>query len=220
MISKARDTSKYCEFHQDYGHDTNACREVKSQIEEALKSRKLAHLVKGIRKGKAKLTDTQLGERLTPAIKMKPVAVRKEEPILMVGNCYCRIGSDTLNNALSVLCQSEVGPRVIMFEYQDIRRCEQVKRLKESLSEVPLEVSNVNNAYIFAWEYSDMTGIPRTLKIGSEVFVTEHKLNENKKITPVQQKKRGMAFERSAATSKEVEELKKAGILRETRYQT
>nr|GEW98286.1 hypothetical protein [Tanacetum cinerariifolium] len=37
---------------------------------------------------------------------------------------------------------------------------------------------------IFAWEYSDMTGIPRTLKIGNEVFVTEQKLNENKKITP------------------------------------
>ncbi|GKA35819.1 reverse transcriptase domain-containing protein [Tanacetum coccineum] len=65
-----------------------------------------------------------------------------------------------------------------------------------------------------------MTGLPRTFKLGSEIFVTEHKLNEDKKITPVQQMKRGMAPERSAATSKEVEELRKAGILRETRYQT
>ncbi|GJX16323.1 hypothetical protein Tco_0217155 [Tanacetum coccineum] len=37
----------------------------------------------------------------------------------------------------AVLYQSEEGPRVIMSEYQDIRRCEQVKRIKESLSEVP-----------------------------------------------------------------------------------
>ncbi|GJR27052.1 hypothetical protein Tco_1103284 [Tanacetum coccineum] len=64
------------------------------------------------------------------------------------------------------------------------------------------------------------TGIPRTLKIRDEIFVTEHKLNEDKKITLVQQKKRGMAPEQSISASKEVEELKRAGILRETRYQT
>ncbi|GJW72862.1 hypothetical protein Tco_0132232 [Tanacetum coccineum] len=40
IISKARDTSKYCEFHQDYGQDTNACRKLKSQIEEDVKSGK------------------------------------------------------------------------------------------------------------------------------------------------------------------------------------
>ncbi|GKB62614.1 hypothetical protein Tco_0918800 [Tanacetum coccineum] len=97
-------------------------------------------------------------------------------------------------------------------------RCEQVKRLKESLSEAPLEVSECinpkekvivnhrypeqtvtirrqlptqfkqklvkllrSNADIFAWEYSDMTRIPRTLKIGSEIFVVKHKLNEDKR---------------------------------------
>ncbi|GJV89977.1 hypothetical protein Tco_1533915 [Tanacetum coccineum] len=59
MISKARDMSKYCEFHQDYGHNTNVCRELKNQIEEVVKSGKLAHLIKGIKKGKAKQTDAQ-----------------------------------------------------------------------------------------------------------------------------------------------------------------
>ncbi|GKC70930.1 reverse transcriptase domain-containing protein, partial [Tanacetum coccineum] len=112
-------------------HDTNACKELKIQIEEVVKSGKLAHLVKGIRKGKAKPTKLSLENRQCPS-------------------CH---------------------------------------------------------ADIFAWEYSDMTGIPRTLKIGSKIFVTKHKLNENKKITLVQQKKRGMAPERSAAASKEVEEL-------------
>ncbi|GKF54405.1 hypothetical protein Tco_0161315 [Tanacetum coccineum] len=47
-----------------------------------------------------------------------------------------------------------------------------------------------DNADIFAWEYSDMTGIPRTLKIGNKIFVIEHELNDDKKITPKQQKKR------------------------------
>nr|GEW14751.1 reverse transcriptase domain-containing protein [Tanacetum cinerariifolium] len=54
MLSKVRDTSKYREFHQDYDHDTNACRELKNKIEEAVKSGKLTHLIKGIRRGKAK----------------------------------------------------------------------------------------------------------------------------------------------------------------------
>ncbi|GJS24889.1 hypothetical protein Tco_0453521 [Tanacetum coccineum] len=54
---------------------------------------------------------------------------------------------------------------------------------------------------------STMHSAVLTLKIGSEIYITEHKLNEDKKIKPVQQKKRGMAPKRSAAASKEVEEL-------------
>ncbi|GJY60289.1 hypothetical protein Tco_0460946 [Tanacetum coccineum] len=84
MVSKTRDTSKYYEFHQEYGHDTNACRELKSQIEEAVRSGKLAHLIKGIRKGKAKQADAQLREWIAPTIKAKQATKWKEEPILMI----------------------------------------------------------------------------------------------------------------------------------------
>ncbi|GKB89569.1 hypothetical protein Tco_0961841, partial [Tanacetum coccineum] len=128
----------------------------------------------------------------------------------------------------TVLYQSEVGPGVIMSEYQDIKRCEQVKRLKETPPESPLVVFECvspeervivspkspeqtvtirsklptqckqklikmlrDNVDMFAWKYSDMTGIPRTIKVGEETFVTKHMLNEDKKISPVQQKKRG-----------------------------
>ncbi|GJQ90296.1 hypothetical protein Tco_0001435 [Tanacetum coccineum] len=85
MISKARDTSKYCEFHQDYGHDTNTCKELKKQIEQAVKAGKLSHLIKGIRKGKAKQTDSQPGEWAAQAVKAEPATEGKEEPILMIG---------------------------------------------------------------------------------------------------------------------------------------
>ncbi|GJR60029.1 hypothetical protein Tco_1502191 [Tanacetum coccineum] len=47
---------------EDHGHDTNQCRELRHQIKEAVKSEQLAHLVKGIKKGKTKVSDTQLGE--------------------------------------------------------------------------------------------------------------------------------------------------------------
>nr|GEU84044.1 hypothetical protein [Tanacetum cinerariifolium] len=64
MIESRRthDISKYFHFHKDHGHDTNQCQELRHQIKEAVKSGKLANLVKGIKKGNAKVSDTQLGE--------------------------------------------------------------------------------------------------------------------------------------------------------------
>ncbi|GJU45789.1 hypothetical protein Tco_1203055 [Tanacetum coccineum] len=59
---RSRNMFKYCHFHKDHRHETNQCREFKHQIEEAIKSRKLALLVKGINKGKEKASYTQLGE--------------------------------------------------------------------------------------------------------------------------------------------------------------
>ncbi|GKC91350.1 reverse transcriptase domain-containing protein [Tanacetum coccineum] len=44
------DMSKYCHFHEDYGHNTNQCQELRHQIKEPEKSGQLAHLVKGIKK--------------------------------------------------------------------------------------------------------------------------------------------------------------------------
>ncbi|GJZ63645.1 hypothetical protein Tco_0620066 [Tanacetum coccineum] len=85
MVSKTRDTSKYCEFQQGHGHDTNDCRELKIQIEEAVKSGKLDHLIKGIRKGKAKQTNTQLREWIASTVKAYPPTEGKEEHILMIG---------------------------------------------------------------------------------------------------------------------------------------
>ncbi|GJS28603.1 reverse transcriptase domain-containing protein [Tanacetum coccineum] len=85
------------------------------------------------------------------------------------------------------------------------------KRLRDLLKE------NIN---IFAWTYSDMTGIPRTIMVGGKPFITEHRLNELKHIEPRKQKKRGLALERSKALHKEVEDLTKANILREVKYYT
>nr|GEV09493.1 hypothetical protein [Tanacetum cinerariifolium] len=56
------DMSKYCHFHDDDGHETNQCQKLRHQIEETVKSGKLAHLVKGIKKGMEKASDTQLSE--------------------------------------------------------------------------------------------------------------------------------------------------------------
>ncbi|GJX31991.1 hypothetical protein Tco_0241846 [Tanacetum coccineum] len=65
---------------QNYGHDTNQYRELRYKIEEAMRSGHLDHLVKGIKKGKAKVCDTQLGEWKKGEKDKAPV----EAPILMI----------------------------------------------------------------------------------------------------------------------------------------
>ncbi|XP_071704224.1 uncharacterized protein [Rutidosis leptorrhynchoides] len=69
-----------------------------------------------------------------------------------------------------------------------------------------------NNADVFAWQELDMTGVPRS--------IAEHRLNANPSLTPVQQKKRRMAPERSVFLKNEVEKLVQVDILREVKYQT
>nr|XP_043629963.1 uncharacterized protein LOC122601265 [Erigeron canadensis] len=44
-----KDPEKYCEFHRDYGHDTNACWQLRKAIEKAINEGKLSHLVKSVR---------------------------------------------------------------------------------------------------------------------------------------------------------------------------
>ncbi|GJZ56458.1 reverse transcriptase domain-containing protein [Tanacetum coccineum] len=63
---------------------------------------------------------------------------------------------------------------------------------------------------IFAWQPSDMTGVPRS--------IAEHKLNIRNGYSPVRQKKRGQALERAKAIQAEVQKLIEAGIMREIYY--
>ncbi|GJX20785.1 reverse transcriptase domain-containing protein [Tanacetum coccineum] len=66
------------------------------------------------------------------------------------------------------------------------------------------------NLDIFAWQPSDMTGVPRS--------IAEHKLNIRKGYSPVRQKNRGQAPERAKAIQAKVQKLVKAGIMREVYY--
>ncbi|GKD85626.1 hypothetical protein Tco_1356780 [Tanacetum coccineum] len=73
--------SMYCHFHEDYGHDTNDCRHLRIQIQEAVNSRQLSHLVKGIKNERTKSSDTPRGES-----KKDKGTAPAEAPILIVNN--------------------------------------------------------------------------------------------------------------------------------------
>ncbi|GJT33611.1 hypothetical protein Tco_0924030 [Tanacetum coccineum] len=79
---RSRGMSKYCRFHEDYGHDTNQCRELKHQIEEAIKSRHLAHLVKGIkRESSCEVIYEHYFLKLKPSIK----SLRVDSKVPLIG---------------------------------------------------------------------------------------------------------------------------------------
>nr|GEW32122.1 reverse transcriptase domain-containing protein [Tanacetum cinerariifolium] len=56
--------------------------------------------------------------------------------------------------------------------------------------------------------------------VGGKIFNTKHRVNEFKHVEPVKQKKRSLASERNESIHTQVEELTKANILREVKYQT
>ncbi|GJV07418.1 reverse transcriptase domain-containing protein [Tanacetum coccineum] len=85
----SRNMSKYCHFHEDHGHDTNQCCELKHQINEVVKSGQLAHLVKGIKKGKPKVLDTQIGVKNSSNLVIIKVQVSERQ----VNRAYMDSGS-------------------------------------------------------------------------------------------------------------------------------
>ncbi|GJS29807.1 hypothetical protein Tco_0490427 [Tanacetum coccineum] len=44
-----RDSSKYCEFHSDTGHNTNECMQLRKQIDEMIKAGKLSQFIKELK---------------------------------------------------------------------------------------------------------------------------------------------------------------------------
>ncbi|GJZ98150.1 hypothetical protein Tco_0670603 [Tanacetum coccineum] len=51
-LEKRSDSSKFCEFHNDKGHSTDECMQLKKQIEELVRAGKLSQFLKGIRQEK------------------------------------------------------------------------------------------------------------------------------------------------------------------------
>ncbi|GJV09578.1 hypothetical protein Tco_1347234 [Tanacetum coccineum] len=66
------------------------------------------------------------------------------------------------------------------------------------------------NLDIFAWQLSDMTGVPRS--------IAEHRINIREGYSPVRQKKRGQAPEHAKAIQAEVQKLVEAWIVRDIYY--
>nr|GEU79242.1 reverse transcriptase domain-containing protein [Tanacetum cinerariifolium] len=64
-------SNKICDFHNDKGHSTDECMQLKKQIKELVRAGKLSHLIKEIKHGR---DQSKTGKKETP-IKDKPTAI-------------------------------------------------------------------------------------------------------------------------------------------------
>nr|GEX20632.1 reverse transcriptase domain-containing protein [Tanacetum cinerariifolium] len=74
--------NKFYDFHNDKGHSLDECMQLKKQIEELVRARKLSHLIKEIKQGR---DQSKAGKKET-AVKDKPTA------IYMVTQSFERVG--------------------------------------------------------------------------------------------------------------------------------
>ncbi|GJT78301.1 hypothetical protein Tco_1045026 [Tanacetum coccineum] len=95
--------SKYCHFYKDHKHDTNDCRQLRNQIEEAMKLGQLFHLVKGIKKERDELYTKNKFEDLT--------SKRKEITFLSGGS----------NSSAPVVIKAKLIRKEVNRVYMDIK---------------------------------------------------------------------------------------------------
>ncbi|GJU74796.1 hypothetical protein Tco_1266201 [Tanacetum coccineum] len=75
-LVEKRSSNKFCDFHNDKGHSTDECMQLKKQIEELVRAGKLSHLIKEIKQGR---DQTKNGKKEAPA-KDKSLAIYMIQP--------------------------------------------------------------------------------------------------------------------------------------------
>ncbi|GKA83952.1 reverse transcriptase domain-containing protein [Tanacetum coccineum] len=71
-----RSSNKFCDFHNDKGHNTDECMQSKKQIKELVPAGKLSHLIKEIKQGR---DQTKVGKKEAPT-KDKSLAIYMVQP--------------------------------------------------------------------------------------------------------------------------------------------
>nr|GEY99939.1 reverse transcriptase domain-containing protein [Tanacetum cinerariifolium] len=204
-----RSSNKFCDFHNDKGHSTDECMQLKKQIKELVRAEKLSHLIKEIKQRR----DQSKTEKKETAAKDKPTAIYMVQSWQRtvkhkVTQSFERVREIvfpqlTTSNGTEgpLVIEAEMGGHVIYRMYIDGGSSMEIfyehyfNRLRPEIkSQMP----------------SDMTGVPRS--------IAEHRLNIREGYTPVRQKKRGQAPERAKAIQAKVQKLVDAEIIREVYY--
>nr|GFA35111.1 reverse transcriptase domain-containing protein [Tanacetum cinerariifolium] len=186
-----RNGNKFCDFHNDKGHSTDECMQLKKQIEELVRAGKLSHLIKEIKQG-----------REEPKTGRKEVAAKDKPMTIYMVRSWQRTVKQKITQSF------EQGKEITFPPLANSHGTEGPLVIEAEVGGHTIHRMYIDD--IFAWQPSDMTGVPRSM--------AEHRLNVREGCPPIRQKKRGQAPERTKAIQAEVEKLVEAGIIREVYY--
>ncbi|GJS23743.1 putative nucleotidyltransferase, ribonuclease H [Tanacetum coccineum] len=204
-----RTTAGDREVETDHGHATNNCRQLRSQIEEAVRKDINAENRNGSLYdpwGRQIHTTQGIGTVFSTHKSKKIEGVKK-------------VIETSPANTEGVLSCIDAEEKIII----NGKYLEQTVNIKKQLPEHFKErLRNLlrTNADVFVWAHANMTGIPRTITVNGKPFNTKHKLNKYSHIKPIKQKRRSLGPNHSTSTRKEVEDITRVGILREAVHQT
>nr|GEU70378.1 hypothetical protein [Tanacetum cinerariifolium] len=88
-----RSSNKFCDFHNDKGHNTDECMQLKKQIEELVRAGKLSHLIKEIKHGRASQREITFPPLTTSSGAEGPLVIEAEIGEHMIHRMYVDGGS-------------------------------------------------------------------------------------------------------------------------------
>nr|GEU74436.1 reverse transcriptase domain-containing protein [Tanacetum cinerariifolium] len=207
-LVEKRNSNKFCDFHNDKGHNTDECMQLNKQIEELVRAGKHSHLIKEIKQGR----EQPKTGRKEAAAKDKPMTIYMGGIVTICSSLLIPAECASIGTSFGTPREERTHPTnftvalhpnfpdqevVVGGSLSDRGRTELCALLKMNLD-------------IFAWQPSDMTGVPRS--------VAEHRLNIREGCPPMRQKKRGQPPERAKAIQGKVQKLIEARIMREVYY--
>nr|GEX04556.1 reverse transcriptase domain-containing protein [Tanacetum cinerariifolium] len=223
-----RSSNKFCDFHNNKGHSTDECMQLKKQIEELVRGEKLSHLIKEIKQGRdqSKQERKKQQSKISPRQSIwynpsngteGPLVIEAEIGRHMIHRMYIDGGSsmeilyEHCFNRLRPEIKSQMVPATTSltgFSGETIWPLGQL-RLLVIIGDATHSTKAWMN-FMIVKSLSPYNGLPRS--------IAEHRLNIREGYSSVRQKKRGQAPERAKAIQAKVQKLVEAGIIREVYY--
>ncbi|GJS43648.1 reverse transcriptase domain-containing protein [Tanacetum coccineum] len=209
-----RSSNKFCDFHNDKGHSTDECIQLKKQIEELVRAGKLSHLIKEIKQGR---DQPKVGKKEVPA-KDKSMAIYMVQPWhrmtrQKVTQSFTRVSEITFPPLatrdaehstkawMNFMIVRSLSPYNGIIRRPGIREIQAVPSTTHRMLKFPVDggIVTIRSTILIPTECATMT-------------------TSSKEILKEAEKKRGQATERAKAIQAKVQKLVEVGIMREVYY--